>query len=70
MEQHFWVELIKILAWPFVIVALFLLLYSDIRKAISKIGRIRYRDFEAEFGQIATPQDSTPELESGLAESE
>ena len=68
MEQHLWVELIKILAWPFVVMALFLLLYSDIRKAISKISRIRYRGLVAELWQKAAPQDFTPELESGLAE--
>jgi len=64
LEQHLWIELIKILAWPFVVVALFLLLYSDIRKAISKISRIRYRDFVAELKQIAEPLDSPQELES------
>jgi len=47
----FIVELIKALAWPAVIVGLILFLRKPLRDLIPLLIRLKYKDFEIEFGK-------------------
>jgi hypothetical protein len=54
MTAELLVELVGKIVWPVTVVILVLLFRFQLRGLMQKLGRLRYRDFEAEFSSITT----------------
>ena len=57
-------QLIDSLAWPIIVLIIILIFRSEFLKALTKLSNLKYKDFEAKFGnQLSNVEKKVQELD-------